>query len=1197
MSVYPKISIVTPAFNCADFLEQCIESILAQNYQNLEHIIVDGASTDGTVEVLKRYSHLKWISEPDHGEAEALNKALRMATGDIVGWIGADDRYCGTEVFQHVASKARELSGSYVLYGKGLFINERGEALRLHIPKNPITHTIVSRWFDGHGLFQPSMFYSKSLLDEMGEFREDLPYGIDYEFWLRITSCGKPFHYIDHILGESREGGRAESKSVTAPFETRADEWTKISAAYQAKLSRCEQINFWKDYFVYRINSQGQYSLGISIPEQECELLGLACALDLCNHVEGLRGVYDRVVQLDPTCEEIYWLLSSCLTRNGMTDEAGKIRELIQRRTRNVSDQVQLNQRGSGMNHMRDNDESNFLSSVQNNLGDKEYSLMKEGSQNVPSGEIPPKDLPIVSVIIPTYNRPERLVGAVKSVLAQTYEAIEVIVINDGGCDVEAKLSSLSGSEKIVYVRLGQNKERSHARNVGIKLSKGKYIAYLDDDDRFYVNHIETLVSRLEQSGEQVAYTDALRVLQVKENGQYILKDRDVPYSVDFNKEAILRQNYIPILCLMHAKTCIERVGGFDESLSTHEDWDLIIRLSRSFSLHHIKSVTAEFTWRTDGTTTTSQRPEDFLKTQEIIHERYRMYRCHSNVTTKEGDDSNLKESPDSFPYDCSIIIPVFNKVELTQQCLAQLAKVTDGVSYEVIVVDNHSTDGTQEFLKTLKGDVQIILNEENFGFARGCNQGAQAARGKYLVFLNNDTIPQSGWLKSLVDEAETADEIAIVGSKLLFADGSLQHAGVVFSRNLLTPYHIYRGLPNNGRVGNRRREFQAVTAACMLVKRPWFEDAEGYDEHYKNGFEDIDLCLRIGEQGGKIIYQPQSWMYHLESQSPGRKNHEDHNVELFLKRWRDRICVDEDFMAFEDGLKIQMSSEDNIGRYVYRILETTHDSHESKNVADLQRLLFRWKKSGAEANSELKVEIDHLLRDDREWPDDSEILKWLGETCASMNLDRESEHFFQRVLQLREDLDVRKVLAKMALSRGDMPCAQSHIDQAFIYKSDDGDLWNIQGVCHIQCQRFADAVLAFERAIQASDNSSKSHMGLGMAYVGLGKPKQAWNTFKIAWNQNPDDVEIMNWLIQIGTELADWNALALCLTNFVERNPVNCDMRYALAGVQVRRGNIKEAQSHLQTLELLRPDYVGLHDLKRAVENGEVDLKAVANS
>ncbi len=1197
MSAYPKISIVTPAFNCADFLPQCIESVLAQSFQDFEHIIVDGASTDGTVEVLKKYSHLKWISEPDHGEAEALNKAIRMATGDIIGWIGADDRYSNAGVFQQVVSKAATLSESYVLYGKGLFINENGDALRLHIPKYPITHSVVARWFNGHGLFQPSMFYSKSLLDEMGEFREDLPYGIDYEFWLRITSHGKVFHYIDHILGESREGGRAESKSVVAPFETRADEWTKISAAHQSKLSRCEQINFWKDYFVYRINSQSQYSRGIDIPEQECELLGLASALDLCNHIEGLHGVYDRIVQHYPTCEEIYWLLSSCLARNGKSEEAGKIRQLTQRHTGGMSNQELLNQEGSEMKHFRDNDQDNSLNPLQNSLGEKEYSFMEQASPDLSPDEVSAKDQPMVSVIIPTFNRPERLVEAVKSVLAQTYESVEVIVINDGGCDVETQLSSLSGSEKIVYLRLGANKERSHARNMGIKLSKGKYIAYLDDDDRFYENHIETLVSCLENSDCQVAYTDAHRVLQIKENGQYIRKDRDVPYSVDFNKEAILRQNYIPILCLMHAKSCVDRVGGFDETLSTHEDWDLIIRLSRCFSLHHIKSVTAEFTWRTDGTSTTSQRPDDFLKTQKIIHEKYRTYRRHPNATQKAGDVINQKENPDSFPYDCSIIIPVFNKVELTQQCLIQLAKVTDSVSYEVIVVDNHSTDGTHEFLKTLKGDVQIISNEENFGFARGCNQGAQAARGKHLVFLNNDTIPQEGWLKCLVAEAESSNDIAIVGSKLLFADGSLQHAGVVFSRNLLTPYHIYRGLPNDGRIGNRRREFQAVTAACMLVKRPWFESAEGYDEHYKNGFEDIDLCLRIGERGGKIVYQPKSWMYHLESQSPGRKNHESHNVELFLKRWGNTICVDEDFMAFEDGLKLETSSEGGVGRYIYRLLQTTNDSQESKNVADLQRLLFRWKKSGAEASSGLKDEIDKLLRGEREWPDDSEILKWLGETCASMNLGRESESFFQRVLQSREDLDVRKVLAKLALSRGDIHCAQSHLDKAFVYKNDDGDLWNIQGVCHIQCQRFVDAVTAFQRAIQDGDNSTKSQMGLGMAYVGLGKTKQAWNTLKIAWNQNPDDVEIMNWLIQVGTELADWNALVTCLTNFVERNPANCDMRYALAGVQVRRGNIYEAQSHLQTLQLLSPDYEGLQDLERAIENGEVDLKAVANS
>jgi hypothetical protein len=141
--------------------------------------------------------------------------------------------------------------------------------------------------------------------------------------------------------------------------------------------------------------------------------------------------------------------------------------------------------------------------------------------------------------------------------------------------------------------------------------------------------------------------------------------------------------------------------------------------------------------------------------------------------------------------FDVSIVIPVFNKVELTRQCLISLAEVTDNVHYEVIVVDNASTDGTESLLATLGGDVQIIQNKENLGFAKGNNQGAQAARGRYLVFLNNDTIPKKGWLKSLVDEVTVHPDVAVVGSKLLYPDDTIQHAGVVFSRQFQMRMYI----------------------------------------------------------------------------------------------------------------------------------------------------------------------------------------------------------------------------------------------------------------------------------------------------------------------------------------------------------------------------------------------------------------------
>jgi glycosyltransferase involved in cell wall biosynthesis len=137
-------------------------------------------------------------------------------------------------------------------------------------------------------------------------------------------------------------------------------------------------------------------------------------------------------------------------------------------------------------------------------------------------------------------NRPEKLVEALKSILNQSYQNFEVIVVNDCGADVGNLISFLDEKHQITYLRHSRNRDRAVARNSGVRLARGKYIAYLDDDDIFYPDHLETLVSFLDTSDYQVAYSDACRVHQVKENGRDISKESDQPYSRDFDRDQIL---------------------------------------------------------------------------------------------------------------------------------------------------------------------------------------------------------------------------------------------------------------------------------------------------------------------------------------------------------------------------------------------------------------------------------------------------------------------------------------------------------------------------------------------------------------------------------------------------------------------------------------------------------------------------------
>lgn len=232
-------------------------------------------------------------------------------------------------------------------------------------------------------------------------------------------------------------------------------------------------------------------------------------------------------------------------------------------------------------------------------------------------------DNPLVSVIVPTYNRPDMLRKALMSVLSQTYQNIEIIVVNDAGMDVQEVVDSLNTAGKIVYIQHEENRGLPAARNTGIKRATGKYIAYLDDDDIYYPNHLEKLVNFLENSDYKVAYADCYHAFQEWITDRYVTVGKKIIYSQDFDRQRLLVSNYIPVLNVVHRRDIVEVAGLFDETLGALEDWDMWIRFSQYSDFHHINVPTAEVSFRADGTTMTSRDRTPFLRALKIIHKRY----------------------------------------------------------------------------------------------------------------------------------------------------------------------------------------------------------------------------------------------------------------------------------------------------------------------------------------------------------------------------------------------------------------------------------------------------------------------------------------------------------------------------------------------------------------------------------------------
>jgi GT2 family glycosyltransferase len=248
-----------------------------------------------------------------------------------------------------------------------------------------------------------------------------------------------------------------------------------------------------------------------------------------------------------------------------------------------------------------------------------------------------------------------------------------------------------------------------------------------------------------------------------------------------------------------------------------------------------------------------------------------------------------------------SIVIPVHGRAELTRGCLDAVLADLPG-DCEVVVVDDASPDSTPQLLEGYGEAIEVVRRGENGGFAAACNEGAAAAGGELLLFLNNDTEPRPGWLAALRGYAGAHPEAAVLGARLLYPGEVVQHAGVVFGQDGY-PHHLYAGFPAEHPAVTHPRRLQAVTAACMLVRRDAFAAAGGFDSGFHNSLEDVDLCLRIGEAGGEVHYCPEAVLVHLESASRGRRDRFERSVALYRERWRERVHRDDLEVYAGDGL------------------------------------------------------------------------------------------------------------------------------------------------------------------------------------------------------------------------------------------------------------------------------------------------------
>lgn len=241
-----------------------------------------------------------------------------------------------------------------------------------------------------------------------------------------------------------------------------------------------------------------------------------------------------------------------------------------------------------------------------------------------------------------------------------------------------------------------------------------------------------------------------------------------------------------------------------------------------------------------------------------------------------------------------SILISARDQLSLTRKCIQCLKNtLTDGISYEVLIVNDGSRDGTEEYLKALPSKFRIFHRKVSHGFAKNNNWLAREAKGEFLLFLNNDAFVKGDWLLPMLRVFESKKKVGFVGNvQRLHGSNRFDHMGVVFSP-YGNPRHYGQGFFTNSFKGEIKR-WSAVTAACCLIRRELFLEHGGFNEEYLNGCEDVDLCLRLNRAGYHHYVAHESVIDHIKGATTGRKDRNEENFDLLMEKFGDDIRKNE---------------------------------------------------------------------------------------------------------------------------------------------------------------------------------------------------------------------------------------------------------------------------------------------------------------
>lgn len=519
------------------------------------------------------------------------------------------------------------------------------------------------------------------------------------------------------------------------------------------------------------------------------------------------------------------------------------------------------------------------------------------------------KNPPKIAVLMPVYN-PDKacLVNAIESVLAQAYANFELCIADDASTasHVHNVLQSyMDKDQRVKVIFREQNGHISAASNSALSLVEADYVALMDHDDLLTPDALYWVAKTIQQNPEvQLIYSD--------EDKMDLQGDRFAPYfKPDWNPELFLSHNFICHLGVYKTEQ-IKALGGFDSTFDGAQDYDLALRYSAELSAEQIVHIPRIlYHWRTVAGSTANgvhEKPYAEEKIANAVMSALEHRQRPAEVTGHAQLPGALRVRyllPDVLPL-VSIVIPTRNGFHLLHRCIESIFAKTTYANYELIIIDNGSDDLVAlRYLQSLQDQerVSVIRDDSPFNYAALNNKAVAHAQGEIIALLNNDLEVINGdWLDEMVSHV-VHPEVGAVGAKLYYPNDTIQHAGVIVGLGGVAG-HSHKHSPRNnpGYCGRLFlvQNLSAVTAACLLVRKEVFDAVGGFDEQNLSvAFNDVDLCLRIQEQGFNNVWTPYAELYHYESatrgyeDTPEKQARFNNEVAYMKQRWGEGLLID----------------------------------------------------------------------------------------------------------------------------------------------------------------------------------------------------------------------------------------------------------------------------------------------------------------